>query len=421
MDENLNENVNTTEQNEVDKTLDATLEADSEEKAEAEDALIAQGEKEPDKENGKKTKKASKAKAIVLCLVGFFAVLIIAVGSFAYIDYSGMLLKKEVELQIPKGSSAAQTAEILKDNGVIKSPLIFRVYSRIKGYDVQFKYGNYKFLPKMGYSAVCDKLMYEGAIAPSKTVTIPEGTPLSDYTKNVNGEDKTIPGIASILENAGVCTKADFFEALGNVKLEGELLASVNTENAYLPLEGYLYPNTYEFYYYDSKECAALAIQKMLDQANSVFTREMYDRAQELKLSVNEVLTLASIVQMESGINVSAMPDVAAVFYNRMKRGEALGSSPTIYYGDAFKEDDGRYNTQAEIGRFPAIVGLPPSAICSPGIEAIKAVLYPSENSPYYYFVTDKNGKFYFHKTFNEQEETISRLKREGNWINEYY
>ena len=132
---------------------------------------------------------------------------------------------------------------------------------------------------------------------------------------------------------------------------------------------------------------------------------------------MNEVLTLASIVQMESGLNTTDMPGVAAVFYNRLNNSaefSTLGSSPTCYYGDSFKKDDGRYNTYN-------VEGLPPGPLCSPGIDAINAVLNPTENSPYYYFVTDSTGKFYFHKTLAEQNVTINRLKKDKNWIYEYF
>ncbi|MEE1055167.1 MAG: endolytic transglycosylase MltG, partial [Acutalibacteraceae bacterium] len=103
------------------------------------------------------------------------------------------------------------------------------------------------------------------------------------------------------------------------------------------------------------------------------------------------------------------------VFYNRLKSDDfaTLGSSPTCYYGDFFKYDDGRYNTYN-------IEGLPPGPLCSPGIEAIKAALYP-ESHDYYYFVTDSTGKFYYHKTSAEQQKTINKLQQGGNWVYEYF
>ena len=131
---------------------------------------------------------------------------------------------------------------------------------------------------------------------------------------------------------------------------------------------------------------------------------------------MNEILTMASIIQMEAGKSTSEMANVAAVFYNRLKSDDfaTLGSSPTCYYGKNYRNDDGRYNTYN-------IEGLPPGPLCSPGIDAIKAALYPTENTDYYYFVTDAKGKFYYHKTLNEQNITINRLKKDKNWIYEYF
>ena len=131
---------------------------------------------------------------------------------------------------------------------------------------------------------------------------------------------------------------------------------------------------------------------------------------------MNEILTMASIIQMESGQNTDEMKNVAAVFYNRLNSKDfgTLGSSPTCYYGDSFKNDDGRYNTST-------VKGLPPGPLCSPGLDAVNAALYPTENSDYYYFVTDKDGKFYFHKTMAEQNATIAKLQQGDNWVYEYF
>ena len=148
---------------------------------------------------------------------------------------------------------------------------------------------------------------------------------------------------------------------------------------------------------------------------NYFVTDEMYARAEEMGYTLNEILTMASIIQMEAGTRTEAMADVAAVFYNRLNSDEfaTLGSSPTCYYGYSFRKDDQRYDTYE-------IEGLPPGPLCSPGIAAINAALYPSENS-YYYFVTDTDGKFYFHKTLSEQNATIARLKNEGKWAYETF
>lgn len=356
-------------------------------------------------------------KALYIIVASAVAVIGIMIGfaTFILCDINGVFCKTDKNITIEKGTPAAQVAEILEDGGVIKGSLYFRIFSRLKGYDSSFKYGVYDIKAGSSYEEIAQKLMTEGAVAESVKVTIPEGTSISDYTKDVNGEDVTVPGIATLLERAGVCSKADFFEALDKVVPGGKIISSADSQKTYHTYEGYLFPDTYEFYFYDSKECAALAVSKMMASMENAFTEDMIKRAKDKNMSINEVLTLASIVQMESGLDTASMPKVAAVFYNRINSGSTLGSSPTCYYGNAFENDDGRYNTYN-------VKGLPPGPLCSPGKAAIEAVLYPEENfTEYFYFVTDSKGKFYFHKTYAEQTATINRLRQENNWIYEYF
>lgn len=369
-----------------------------------------------------KKRGGSIIKTIIWIVVTVAAIVGISVGGI-YIgaDFLGIGFGRGVDtvMEIPMGSSTAVIAEKLSEAGAVKCPIVFRVYSRLKKFDGRYKYGLYTFNNEAGYDSLAEMLMTEGAKAETITVTIPEGTGINDYVKDVNGEDVTVPGIASILEKAGVCSRSDFLAAFEKVDYKSKLLKNVNVGKVYHNLEGYLFPETYNFYSYDSAECAVLAVKRMISETESRITDEMYARAEELGYTMNEILTLASIIQMESGGNspeiAKEMPNVAAIFYNRLNSDKfsTLGSSPTCYYGESFGQDDGRYDTYK-------VKGLPPGPLCSPSIDAIKAALYPTENSPYYYFVTDAKGKFYYHETLAQQDATIKRLKKEKNWIYEY-
>lgn len=368
----------------------------------------------------KKAKK--KPKNALKIAVSITLIFIISIGLafsiiYAGADYIGVGFGRgeEVVIEVEPGSSTTKIANQLNDCGAVKVPVLFRLYAKIKGYESQFKYGVYTFNTEAGYDSIANMLITQGAKAESVTVTIPEGTGINDYTKNVNGENVTVPGIATILEKNGICTRSDFLAALDNIKLDTKLLSSADSDKTYHTLEGYLFPETYDFYSYDSKECAILAVQRMLKETEKRITDDMYRQAEKLGYSMNEILTMASIIQMEAGTDVSALPKIAGVFYNRLysKDFATLGSSPTCYYGKSFKHDDGRYDTYK-------VKGLPPGPLCSPGIEAIKASLNP-EGSGYYYFVTDAKGKFYFHKTLQEQNQTINKLKQDKNWIYEYF
>lgn len=376
-----------------------------------------------DEKKASNKRKRKKGSGTIKNIIWILTIIVVSVALafgiiYAGADFMGIGFGRgehKCEINIEMGTPASAIAQQLEESGAVNIPMLFRVYSKLKGYDNQFKYGYYNFESESGYEAICQMLISEGAKAETITVTIPEGIGINDYTKNVNGENVTVPGIGTLLEKAGVCTKSDFLAALNDVKLNSKLLSSADDEKTYHTLEGYLFPETYDFYSYDSKECAALAIEKMLKESSVRITDKMHARAEEMGYTMNEILTLASIVQMEAGKNTEGMAMVAGIFYNRLKSDEfaTLGSSPTCYYGNSFKYDDGRYNTYN-------VKGLPPGPLCSPGIDAINAALYP-ESSDYYYFVTDKDGNFYYHKTLNEQQKTINQLKQGNNWIYEYF
>ncbi len=353
---------------------------------------------------------------IVLSIVAVILAVVIGVSVFFLSDMNGSKNGKNIQIEIKQGTYTAEIAEILKDEGIINSSLGFRVFAKLKKYESQFKYGHYTFNTGDSYEEIAKKLITQGAKAATIKVTIPEGTGINDYVKNVNGKNVTVLGIASILEKNGVCQKADFLTALNEVTLEGKLLSGAKDKNTYYALEGYLFPETYEFYKLDdSKAAAKSVIETMLSETESRITDDMYKKAEQMGYSMHEILTMASIIQMEAGVDTDSLPKIAGVFYNRLNSPDftTLGSSPTCYYGDSFENDDERYDTYKA-------KGLPPGPLCSPGIKAIKAALSP-EGSDYFYFVTDKNGKFYFHKTYAEQTVTINKLKNDGNWIYEYF
>lgn len=388
-----------------------------------------------------KKKKKKKSGDILKTIIWILSIIIVSLGLafsiiYAGADYMGIGFgrnaNKKCEVNIAMGTPSSQIAEQLGEIGAVKLPILFRLYTKLMKYDSQFKYGYYNFESESGYEAICQMLITEGAKAESITVTIPEGTGINDYTKNVNGEKVTVPGIGTLLEKAGICSKADFINALNTISSKAEILKYSDEKRTYYALEGYLFPETYEFYAYDSKECALLAVEKMINETDSRITDDMYAKAKEMGYTMNEILTMASIIQLEAGIETKTedakarlsdnMKGVASVFYNRLDAsdtGGTLGSSPTLFYGDSFKYDDGRYNTQAD-DDFAAIKGLPPGPICSPGINAINAALNP-KTSDYKYFVTDSEGNFYFHKTITEQNATISKLKQGKKWIYEYF
>ena len=377
---------------------------------------------EENKSEATEEESPKKKKHILLWVVLGLLALIAAICAWVYFSYTsdyqgGKKNGEYITVVIPQGSNVSDIADILEDEKVINSALFFRFYSKMSATETLYRYGTFKIEKGSGYEEIAEVLISGGEQAKSVTVTIPEGTCLYDYVKNVNGKDVTVPGIGSLLEKAGVCTKEDFYAALDEVELEGRLLSSVDKENTYYPLEGYLFPDTYDFFCYDSKECAKLAIDKMLKHTEEIITDEMIENARKMGYSIHEMLTLASIVQLESGINTDEMANVSAVFHNRLNNPSSfahLGSSPTIYY-DKTMNGDGRYDTQN------TAIGLPPGPVCSPGAAAIKAAFLPTENFKYTYFVTDSDGKFYYNTSAAGHSSTIKKLQASGKWIYELY
>lgn len=356
-----------------------------------------------EKEQNIAPKKKKKQKSGCLKAAGWLlalgAVAVLLAGSIIvfFSDYLGIGIGRGVEcvVEIKQGAGTAQIAEALKEENAISSTFFFRVYSKLKGYDGTYKYGVYTFNNEIGYEAIAKMLQTEGARAETTTVKIPEGA--------------TVDEIAKLLEQAEVCTASQFKSAVRNTVFKDELIEQIPSQEVYYRLEGYLFPDTYNFFSYDDgAKCAELAVRKMVENTLSKITPEMQKCAEDMGYTMHEVLTMASIVELEASGIKNEMPNVAAVFYNRLSWDEPklLGSSPTANY----PYGNGRYNTNKT-------QGLPPGPLCAPSLNAIKASLEPTKDFAYTYFVTDSNMDFYYTKSLSEHQSTIRMLKQKGMWI----
>ncbi len=360
------------------------------------------GENE-DNQGKKKKGRHSAGKNIIKTVIWILCIIIVSVGLafgviYAGADYMGIGFGRgsDVTIEIEQGMSTEQIAEELKEAGAVKIPLLFRVYAKFKHYDSQFKYGVYSFNTEAGYEAISQMLIEEGALAQSVKVTIPEMSSVDD--------------IAEILEENGVCTKSDFINEVQNGEFGYDFIDDIPVDNVYYRLEGYLFPETYDFYNFDSGECAHLAVEKMLKTLDDKLTDGMMQKISESGYTLHEIMTMASIVELEAGGSPDEMANVAAVFYNRLESDDftTLGSSPTRKY----PYGGGKYNTYES-------PGLPPGPLCSPSLKSIEASIEPTEDFDYYYFVTDASMKFYYNKTLAEHNSTIARLQAANNWIYE--
>lgn len=330
--------------------------------------------------------------AIVVVSVGLAVTTIIGLS-----DYFGIGIGRgnDCVIEIKQGSSARQIAVQLNECGAVKSKTLFLIFSKLKGYDSKYKYGVYNFSDEAGYSAIANMLINEGASADSVEVMIPEMS--------------NIDTIINLLVEKGVCEKADLKNAIQNLDYSYDFVKNIPEDSVYWRLEGYLFPNTYKFYCYDnSEECARLAVTKMLGEFDKQFTPEMREQAKTMNRSVHEILSLASVIELEaSSASFEDKQKVAAIFYNRLNdwgEGAFLQSNPTRDY----PYGSGRYDTY----KTP---GIPVGPLCSPSIDSIKAALAPAQNlDGHYYFITDKFMNFYYNKTLDAHINTQNRLINEG-------
>lgn len=229
-------------------------------------------------------------------------------------------------------------------------------------------------------------------------VTIPEGSTAAD--------------IGALMEQNGLFTRADFLVQVNRGTETSSLVQEIGDwENRAFLLEGYLFPDTYEFYKDAQPD---RVIQKLLDNLEKKITNAHKARAEALGMSMDEALTLASVIQAEAG-DPKQMKTVSSVLHNRLNSTShpRLECDVTIFYlredvQPFLTEDKDRFNSFYNTYK---CTGLPEGPICNPGMDAINAALYP-EQTEYFYFATDKAGNYYYAKTLEEHNRNWAAIKK---------
>ena len=346
--------------------------------------------------------------SVAAICVGVFLAWKVIVG---LMDYTGMAKKShEADIVIDGTMNVDDIAETLHENGIIEMPWLFKTYINMKDEAEGFLDGEYTVNSTMSYSNIITLLKTVRQYTNTVTVMIPEG---------YNAQQ-----IGQLLEENLVC-RADDFEKYYRSKLEKydfEEQITV-TENRFYALEGYLFPDTYEFYVIDdlpdkpsmdTSQYAKQAAEKMYSNFQNKITKKMYARAKELGMTFDEVVTLASIIQKE-GTNEENMANISSVFHNRL---ENMYEYPHLQSDttDNYIEDVIRPNIpSSSLALYENVItaydtytceGFPAGPICSPGLEAINAALYPAETD-YYYFLSSSDGVFYYASTVEKHEQNI--------------
>ena len=222
-------------------------------------------------------------------------------------------------------------------------------------------------------------------------------------------EGFTVADMAARLENNGVCSAADFMNEVNNTEYLAEFGIEIEepAERSFL-LEGYLFPDTYDFY---RNENVSSVVKKFLRNFNSLITDEMRAKAKDLGYTTDEIITIASIIQEEAGV-VNEMAKVSSVLHNRLSSSsfpKLQCDACSFYLRNSVKPyvDEAKYEQLLQTYSTYNCYGLPEGPIANPGIDAVKAALYP-EDTDYYFFVTDDNGVYYYAETFEEHQKNCS-------------
>ena len=346
-------------------------------------------------------------------------VLVVALAAVAAVtvlgEVKGGAPGADVTVSVAQGSGVASISKQLEDAGVIRFPQVFRLDVKQSGKASQLQYGDFTLHKGMGYDALIDALS-QYAAADTVTLTFPEGTPAL--------------GIAQAMEDAGLCSAEEFLACAngedGSDFSQYDFWTRIpDNENRFMKCEGYLFPETYEFFKDDT-------VYNYVNTFYSEFDRrvdgELLEKVDASGMSLEDVVSLASCVQEEAGNEEDR--NVAEVFLNRLAEGspyprlESNASSyvqdpndnnylynwVAPYYGGWENLPEGMYNAYNTY----SCEGLPAGPISNPGLAAIEAVVNPNTElvgeqggSPCYFFVTDLSGKYYYASTFEEHQANV--------------
>ena len=371
------------------------------EEADYDEAAELERKREEARRRKKKRKKKGHGR-LIFGLVLTTLIIVISILCAAYIlKFSRDMLgigKSDISIvvEIPMNSSTSDIADILCNEGIIENTYLFRFFSRVKGSDGTFVAGPHTLSPKMTFGDIVDELQ-TGAVDERESVNIvfPEGITLYDAAQK--------------LEEKGVCSASEFIRAFNTADFGFDFEEKVKVSSLkFYKMEGYLFPDTYTFYL---EEDARVVAKKFCRNFEAKVTPDYYGRMEDLGMELEEVLTLASMVQAEAQ-SVYDMKRVASVFLNRLNNPDEyplLQSDPTKKYVNEVIMANIEVKSQAMFKAYNTYegAGLPPGPICNPGLDAINAVLYPADTDYYYFCANIDTGEVFYAKTLEEHEENL--------------
>ena len=367
-----------------------------------------QKEQKLTKEQKKKLKKRDqKNKRIFFWMwIVMIAVVSFSIARFAMVNINDMLAvgrdDSVVQIQIPKNATGEEVGNILAESGIIEKPSFFALYSQVTKSEGHYQYGTYEIKKNMDYEAIITHIQSNANRLDDETtqITITEGM--------------SVRQIAQLLEENNICTVDEILEAANDSEyfdIYSAINSITNDEERYYLLEGYLFPDTYDFY---TGENPIDALSKLLNNYKDKITQEMKDKAASMNMTMDQVITLASMIQAEAA-NVDDMYNISSIFHNRLRDGAEKGvatldSDPTVWYPYHSREEVPADQVDSFVSRYNTyeVQGLPPGPICNPGLDAINAALNP--NTTDYYYFCHKDGQAYYSQTLEEHQQKLQEL-----------
>lgn len=315
----------------------------------------------------------------------------------------------EIDLEITENMGVNEIVDSLYEHGIIEMPSLMKMYINFTDNKNGFLNGPHTVNSNMSYNNILTSLKNEKEYTKTIEVTIPEGL--------------TVMEIGKLLEENYVCRAVDFEAAVKSKLNKYDFEESLTSSDRLFMMEGYLFPDTYEFYVveyleknpnYNTRTWADEAAAKMMSNFDDHITKKMKNRMKELNMTLDDTIKLASIIQRE-GDTAENMVLVSSVFHNRLNDPENFPNLESDAVYDYIEKNIRPRVTsanKAQMEKLEALydtdfcVGLPAGPICNPGIDAINAALYPEETS-YYFFLVARDGAFYWAQTIEQHEQNI--------------
>lgn len=329
----------------------------------------------------------------VLSLVLWYGTRVASLLLFAYTPLTPAHqpeLRKTATVEIQPGQNTQVLARELQNQGLISDAHAFHRLGRTLRYWNKLKVGEYEITSDMTPLRIFEVL--DSGISLAVVVTVQEG--------------KNMFQIAELLESKGFGSQKTFVSLFKDPSLIESLRLSDPPPSR---LEGYLYPETYHF---PRRADPKSIIQTLVNRHKKAIQPEHLQKAQRLGFSYHQWVTLASIIEKETGAP-EERPRISSVFHNRLKKKMRLQSDPTTIYG-IWEQFNGNLRRKDLQGKTPyntyAISGLPAGPICNPGEKALQAALLP-EKSDYLYFVSKNDGTHHFSSTFQEHDAAVKKFQ----------